>query len=130
MVTEDRAAEVVPIHSSMCETQLPGLIVWRGVVWNVIPGAEGGVEVETVIVCGSVTTVKMITSEVPEVVSPVIVNEVPVVQIPVRSGPLPESKVGLEPITTLWEVPTSAVPELVASPSHFPAQPVMLELAR
>lgn len=66
-----------------------------------MPGVEGGVEVETAIVCGSVTTIKTITSEVPEVVSPVIVNEVPVVQVPVRSGPLPESRVGLGPITIL-----------------------------
>ncbi|TMI68353.1 hypothetical protein E6H11_07180 [Candidatus Bathyarchaeota archaeon] len=67
-----------------------------------MPGAEGGVEVETVIDCGLVTTSKMITSEVPEVVSPVIVKEGPPGdQVPVPSGPLPESKLGLEPIATV-----------------------------
>jgi hypothetical protein len=43
----------------------------------------------------------MITSDVPDVVSPVIVKVDPVDQVPVLSGPLPESKAGLEPITTL-----------------------------
>lgn len=95
-----------------------------------MPGAEGGVEVETVIDCGFVTTSRMITSEVPEVVSPVIVNEVPEDHVPVLSGALPESRVGLEPIATLCDVPVSAVPEPVASPSHFPLQPGTLELAR
>jgi len=65
-----------------------------------MPEAEGGVDVETVIDCGSVTTIKMTTSEVPEVVSPAIVNEDPDVQVPVRSGPLPESNAGLDPIAT------------------------------
>ena len=64
-----------------------------------MPAAEGGVDVETVIVLGSVTTIRMMTSEVAEVVSPVIVKLVPVVQVPVLSGPLPVSKDGLEPIT-------------------------------
>ena len=57
-------------------------------------------EVEIVIDCGFVTTSKMITSEVPEVVSPGIVNEGPEDQVPVLSGPVPESRVGLEPIAT------------------------------
>ncbi len=64
------------------------------------PGAEGGAEVETVTDCGSVTTIKMITSEVPEVVSPAIASDVPEDQVPDLSGPLPESKAGLEPIMT------------------------------
>src|ERR671925_1882554 len=128
VVTEERAAEVVPIHSSMCDRQLAGLIVWRAVAWNVMPGADGGVDVDTVIDCGSVTTIKIITSEVPEVVSPVIVNPVPDDQLPVWSGPLPVSNDGLEPMATLCEVPVSAAAEFVASPSHFPPQPVMLEL--
>lgn len=130
VVTEERAAEVVPIHSSMWDAQLVGLIVWRAVAWNVIPGAEGGVEVDTVIDCGSVTTTKMITSEAPDVVSPVIVNVLPDVHDPTWSGPLPESSDGLEPITTFCDVPVSAVPELVDKPSHFPPQPETLELPR
>jgi hypothetical protein len=54
-----------------------------------------------VIVCGLVTTIRMITSDVPEVVSPVIVNDDPVDHVPVLSGPLPESKAGLDPMATL-----------------------------
>lgn len=66
-----------------------------------MPGADGGVEVETVIVCGLVTTIRMMTSDVPEVVSPVIVNVDPIDHVPVLSGPVPESRVGLAPIATL-----------------------------
>jgi hypothetical protein len=95
-----------------------------------MPEPEGGVAVETVIDCGSVTTIKTTTSELPEVVSPLIVNEDPDDQIPVRSGPLPESTAGLDPIAIFCDVPVSAVPELVPSPSHFPLQPEMLELPR
>ena len=72
----------------------------------------------------------MIISDVPEVVSPVIVKIDPEDQVPVLSGALPESKAGLEPIATLCEVPVSAVPGLVASPSHLPLQPGTLELPR
>ena len=72
----------------------------------------------------------MITSDVPEVVSPVIVKVDPVDQVPVLSGALPESKAGLEPIATLCEVPVSTVPELVASHSQLPLQPATLELPR
>ena len=43
----------------------------------------------------------MITSDVPDVVSPVRVNVDPIDHVPVLSGPLPESRIGLEPITTL-----------------------------
>ena len=130
VVTEERAAEVVPTHSSMWDAQLVGLIVWRGVAWNVIPDADGGVEVDTAIGCGSVTTTRMITSEVPDVVRPVIVNVVPDVQAPTWSGPLPESSDGLGPIRTFCDVPVSEVPELVDKLSHFPPQPETLELPR
>jgi hypothetical protein len=50
VVTEDRAAEVVPIHSSIRAVQLVGVRVCRGAAWKVMPGDEGGVAVETVIV--------------------------------------------------------------------------------
>jgi len=50
VVTEDRATEVVPTHSSIRATQLVGVSVCLGAAWNVIPEAEGGVDVETVIV--------------------------------------------------------------------------------
>jgi len=66
-----------------------------------MPGAEGGVEVETVIDCGLVTTIRMITSDVPDVVSPVMVKDDPEDHVPVLSGPVPESRAGLDPMTTL-----------------------------
>jgi hypothetical protein len=72
----------------------------------------------------------MITSDVPEVVSPVMVKVEPEDQVPVLSGALPESKAGLGPIATLCEVPVSAEPELVANASHLPLQPAILELPR
>jgi hypothetical protein len=51
VVTEEREVEVVPTHSSILPTQPPvGVKVCRGAAWKVIPEAEGGVEVETVIV--------------------------------------------------------------------------------
>ena len=50
VVTEERAAEVVPTHSSIRAAQLFGVRVCLGAAWNVIPEAEGGVDVETVIV--------------------------------------------------------------------------------
>ncbi len=101
VVTEDSAAEVVPTHSSIRAAQLVGVRVCLGVAWKLIPEAEGGVLVETVIDCGLVTTMRIMTSDVPEVVSPVIVNEDPEDQVPVLSGALPESRAGLEPILTL-----------------------------
>jgi hypothetical protein len=45
--------------------------------------------------------IRMMTSDVPEVVSPVMVKADPEDQVPVLSGLLLESSAGLDPIATL-----------------------------
>ncbi len=117
IVTEERVPEALPCHSS--KSILVVAKPERFEVSNVIPVAEGGVEVETVTVSGFTLTTRRIESGLEVVESPVIVNVVPEVHVPVFIALALPSIAGPEPIAILVStVEVEAVPEVVDSPLH------------
>lgn len=80
IVTEDRAAEARPCHSSIDTEPPPGLNASRAEESNVMPEAE---RLETVIDVGFSTTTTRIESGLEVVESPVIVKVFPEVHDPV-----------------------------------------------
>jgi len=119
VVTEERVDDAIPCHSSRCMLKPAGLIIAREVPSNVIPGADGRVEVETEIVSGFVSTTRRMESEVEVVERPVIVKVVPELQVPVFFELEFASIVGLAASAILFTtVDVEVVPGEVDSPLH------------
>jgi hypothetical protein len=122
---EARVVEVVPTHSVTCDKQDAGAKSCRAEPWKVTPFAEIPV---TVMDCGSTTTHTIITSAAVVVETEETLKELPALHVPPLKALAFASFVGLEPSTTLWLAPVSAVPDEVLRASHFPKQEPTEEL--